>query len=193
MRIRTTLGRVLVSVAATVAVLGGLASPASAGTPYSTWCSDGIGFLEIPILTSPITLAAEVNRAPGGNIQQLQLCYSTTAYGVPGGVIGGNVLIRYDITTNPATFRLTVQCNPDSGISVGPITCFEQVLVVPLPGPLPTAGVAPRCLLTIGGVCQLLAPIPWVQLQPVLVVSGTLGTFTLPPAMCIDWPGGTCP
>lgn len=191
MRIRTMLGRLFVTAAMTVAAGGTAVAPAAAGTPYSPWCSDNVGWQEVHILETPITLNAEINRTPTDTTQQLQLCYSTTAEGVPGGV-GGNVLIRYDRWSTPTPgIRLTVQCNPDSPAVVGPVTCFEQYTVQTLPSGLPTynAGVSTFCLVPFGTGCLVFAPGAWVQLQPVLVITDTGGPLPpveAPPALCVS-------
>ena len=194
MRMRTVLGRTLVTVAVTLAATTGLAAPASAGTPYSRWCSDGASSGEIPILTEPVTLGIEIPRPASDPNQELLVCYSTTATDQTDSLVGGAVLVSVVTWTAPNPgVRVLVDCLPDDNQAVGPVDCYSFDYVQTFPAGLPTAGISPTCLVTVGGVCQLLVPLPWVQLQPVLEIGVTpLPPLQLPPALCVSV-SGTCP
>jgi hypothetical protein len=76
---------VLAALGAAALIVGLTASPAAAGTGPSTWCGDGTADNEIPVLTTPITVAVEQGGASSGTHQSLRVCYSTPLPGSPAG------------------------------------------------------------------------------------------------------------
>lgn len=53
--------RTILTACAAVLLLSG-AQPASAGTGDSTYCSDGMGWREVPVLTTPVTVGLEITQ-----------------------------------------------------------------------------------------------------------------------------------
>lgn len=102
------------------AAAGGLiGTPAQAGYGPSVWCNDGgtaPGGREVPILSSPITLAAEID--PG----EVWVCYSTTPQGAPGGITGGAIRVKYAAGSSTVSVTTSMYCVPDSGVNYA-LTC----------------------------------------------------------------------
>lgn len=153
MRVRN----VLAALGAAALLIAG--TPASAGTSWSTLCSDGIGYLEMPILTTPITLAAEIAWAPGGDHQTVWLCYSTTPVGQPGTITGGALAVDIwaNTTNNPGVY-VGLGCYPDFTTGVGPSCGFANSLnIAPSDIQVSTPN-STICLLSLGSGCLLWVP-----------------------------------
>lgn len=190
MRARSLLGALGAgALLATVPVL-----PASAGTGPSTACRDGGGYLERELLSSPVTVGVEVTYPPGGNHQTLQICYSTTASGQPGGILGGVVVVDVYTTTNtvyPGAY-VAIICLSDPGVGVGPVPCsIVNSADLALTDASVTTPPSSTCLVSVGSGCVAYAPGVKVATgrDPgrALVQLRVLGTpvDVNPPAQCI--------
>ena len=188
MRIRT-----IVAAVGAAALLAGLtATPASAGTGSSTWCSDGIGYREVPILTSPVTVGVEVAHPPGSNEQYVLICYSTSAVGQPASITSGAIalhVVRDTGTGYPGAY-VGVGCYPDFATGLGPVCAFANSVNV-APGDVgvstPPSSI---CLVSLGSGC--VAYVPGVKLttaadpHPLLAIQVLSITVNVnPPAQCI--------
>jgi len=193
-KIATTLATTL---ATTAALVGVLAAPASAGTGASQACTDGIGWFSVGH-DDLVTIALEVSYDPlNPSLQQVWLCYSTTSYGQPNAIAGG--AIRVDVATDTGTtypgVGVGLYCLPDSGVSVGPVTCFAGGNTHTAPFDVSTTPAGGTCLVALNGSCLAFIPgvavytnaTPYPLLSITLVTNET-GTVTLPvdqPAQCI--------
>jgi hypothetical protein len=113
----------------TVVLLGGLiaiAVPAQAGQGASEWCSDNMGNpgrIEIPILTSPVTLGIEIGPPNGQGVipQHVHICYSTTPTGSSGSELtGGNITVN---PLNVGSNGVGVECIPDDNAQGVTVDC----------------------------------------------------------------------
>ncbi|HVF05925.1 MAG TPA: hypothetical protein VNA20_13870 [Frankiaceae bacterium] len=152
MRIRN----VLTALGTAVALVGLSATPAAAGTGPSQWCTDGVGWFGQGV-TNPVTLSVELYESPTNtNHQTLWLCYSTSATTTPGSIIGGAVGL--DIytdtgTTTPGAY-VALHCAGDSGVSVGPLSCFYPNSANAAPGEVQGTPAGGVCLVALNGWCQ---------------------------------------
>ena len=169
--------RALFVAAASAALVPVLAPAALAGTSYSTWCSDGaIGSgREIPILTSPITVGAEVLNSPTDLTHQtISICFSDTPVGTPSNVSGGIIQLIVDTNTSTATPSafVTLGCAPDGGTFLG---CNNATGAAATPGDLGiSTPPSSTCLVSINTGC--VATVPGVKVAtdqdrtPLLVI-----------------------
>ena len=170
------------------------AAPAAAGTGTSTHCSDGIGYREIPILTSPVTVGVEINRAPAiGESQYLLICYSTTAVGQPGVVTGGAIAVHVVPGANtvyPGAY-VGLGCYPDFATGVGPACAFSNSAnVAPADVAVATNGPA-VCLVAVLGNC--VAYVPGVRLATGSDPRPFLGIQLLSVPVAVDLPAVCVP
>ena len=188
MRIRN-----LVAALGAATLLAGLtATPASAGTGASTWCSDGVGYREIPILTSPVTVGIEVGYPPASGEQVLVICYSTSAVGQPANVTSGAIVVhvvRDTGTAYPGAY-VGLGCYPDFVTGVGPLCAFANSANV-APGDVSvTTPPSSICLVSLGSGC--VAYVPGVKVatgndpRPLLAIQVLSIPFAVnPPQQCI--------
>lgn len=155
MRIRS----LVAAFGAALLVVGLGAAPAVAGTGASQACLDGIGW-NYNGLSSPVTVAYEIQYAPGGNLQHVWICYSTSAWGQPNSIVGGAIRldVAYDTGTAYPGAYVALQCLPDSGVSVGPLVCSyaNSANTAPFDVRVDTPGAF--CLVALNGVCLMTAP-----------------------------------
>lgn len=187
MRIRTFVS------AATAAVLvtGLTAAPATAGTGASTYCTDGSAYREIPILTSPVTVTAEVFRTPGGNEQLVLICYSTTPPGQPGTVTGGALAVHVltDTSTAFPGAYVGLGCYPDYATGVGPACTVGNSANVGTGSAVVTTPPSSICLVSLGSGC--VAYVPGVKVsdndpRPLLAIHVlSVPLAVQPPQQCI--------
>jgi hypothetical protein len=187
--------RALLVAAVTAALVPVLAPVAQAGQTFSTWCSDGTtapGGREIPILTSPITLGAEIWSSPTDLTHQvIQLCFSDSPVGTPSRVSGGTIQVVVDTSTSTAmpSAYVTLNCAADGGTF---LTCNNSTGATATPGDLGVSTPpSTTCLVSIGSGCVL--SVPGVKVatdkdasRPLLAV--TLLGLTVPanvPTQCV--------
>ena len=98
------------------------AAPAAAGTGASKNCSDGLGYREVPILTSPVTVGLEVQHAPSSAGQRVWICYSTAGVGQPAYLTSGGISIDFPAATSTAYpgAYVVLNCYPDFVSGIGP-------------------------------------------------------------------------
>ena len=149
--------RSLLSVLGAATLFAGLtAFPANAGTGSSTWCSDGQGYREIPILTSPVTVGIEIEHPPGLQHQKIFLCYSSNAVGEPSTVAGG--VITLDIWTGNGAAVL-LGCGGDYTTGIGPNCSVPAGVTVNTGGVVSVS--TPQssiCLVSLGSGCAAYVP-----------------------------------
>ncbi len=154
--------RALLIAAVTAALVPALAPAAHAGVSYSTWCSDGatgVGGREISILTTPVTIGAEIFSSPTDlNHQVIQLCFSDSAVGTPSRVSGGVIQLIVDTTASTATPSafVTLGCGVDGGVFIG---CNNTTGAAATPGDLGVSAPASSiCLVSVGAGCVAYVP-----------------------------------
>jgi hypothetical protein len=121
--------RVLVVLAllGTLLPVGGIFQSATAGSGSANSCTDGPdwwGHMEIPLITSPITLALEIpTTLDGSPVRHAYLCYSTSPAGYSGqDIAGGRIEVRntwWVPGDNPQ-----VHCTPQSNPSTLAPSCY---------------------------------------------------------------------
>lgn len=145
--------------AAAVLLVGVGAVPASAGTGASQACLDGVGW-NFNGLSSPVTVAYEIQNPPDWNVQHIWICYSTTSYGQPNALVGGAIRldVHYDTGLAYPGAYVALQCLPDSGVSVGPVVCSYANSANVAPFDVSASVQGPACLVWLNGLCLLQIP-----------------------------------
>lgn len=156
MRVR----KIIATVGAAVLLAGLTASPASAGTGPSQWCTDPWGYLGLGAST-PVTLAVEVAHPPTSTGHQtVWLCYSTSATSTPNSIIGGAVGVDVHTdtgTTYPGAY-VAIVCAPDANVSVGPLACHVPNTANVAPFDVAGTPAGGTCLVALNGWCQYYLP-----------------------------------
>jgi hypothetical protein len=179
-------------------IVGLTAVPASAGSGASQACTDGIGYLANGV-TSPVTVSFEVSHEPTKtDYKTVWVCYSTTAWGQPNAIVGGALVLEVATatdTTYPGA-AVVLNCFPDTGVSVGPLTCRYGTSANTAPFDAGTTPAGGTCLVAVNGACQYYLPGVAVYTDrtpyPLLginVYADQLGTVPVPvglPAQCVS-------
>lgn len=144
------------------ALLVGLTSPPAAAQDPSTYCGDSYGYVQLPLVNTPVTVGIEVSYPAGGD-QSLIVCYATNSTSQPGGLTGG--AIRLDIDTSTSTVYpgayVGIACHPDAGISVGPVCGLANSVDLALSDAAVSTPPSSICLVSAGSGC--LAYLPGVK------------------------------
>lgn len=155
MRVRS----LLAAFGAATLLVGLTTAPATAGTGVSTWCNDGVGYREFPILTSPVTVGIEVASAPGSANQLVVVCYSTSAPGQPANVTSGAILLHTVSNTGtvePGAY-VGIACLPDHVTGIGPACGFANSANM-TPGDVGVSQQPAACLVMVGSTCAAFVP-----------------------------------
>ncbi len=154
MRIRT----ILTACAAALLLTG--VQPASAGTGASNFCDDGVGWQQVALLTTPITVGLEVSAPPGGNSQRLILCYGVGAEGQPNTGTGGAIVVDVVTTTStvyPGAF-VDLLCYPDYAVGFAPSCAAAASADFALDDASVTTPPNSVCLVSVGSGCAAYVP-----------------------------------
>ncbi|HWL36443.1 MAG TPA: hypothetical protein VNQ77_09630 [Frankiaceae bacterium] len=146
---------------AAASLLAGLtATPATAGTGSSGACSDGVGYREVVVLTSPVTVAVEISYAPNTTHQNVLVCYSTSSPGQPASVTSGAVAV--DVWTNTGTAYpgayVGIGCYPDFVTGVGPECAFANSANLTVGDVAVATPPSSICLVSLGSGCVAYVP-----------------------------------
>lgn len=156
MRVRS----VLSAFAAGILGAGLLAAPASAGTGPSQWCSDSFYWQRV-VVETPVTIGIEITYPPGTQHNQIVICYSTSATTTQNSIIGGNIVVDTWLDTFSATpgAYARIDCNGDSYVSVGPVTCSAANSAnVAINDVVPSIVPNAACLVSVGAGCAVYLP-----------------------------------